>query len=500
MMLARYTSVPEVDKARASLAEARLKFESKEFQAAHDLASVTLTELMSQRRESLDRSLSDGRTMLDMARQLGAESVTLRDKMQRAEELRSSGRLDEATLLADEVCSYGRSIVSSEIDQQLTDLMQRAANARREGVEVGASEHLSEQASTALHHDDLGQAFDLTVRSRNALNEVLATHRSLKERLDEGEAMMTEARRINANVSEASEALVHAGMLLRSGRYKDSQEALERAEGYLRRQAPEFLLSYGLKRMAEMGRLRDKLGYRDSGEKLAKLGSLDASDLDRSLSALAQLRQEWEGEIGTSLHTELNKCQKELDKAVAAGYIVGHVQQILAGGRSALEERKTAEAMRAVELVRSELDQTQQNDRRLTDVLAHLEESVDQLMEMKADVKDVTVLLEQARALRRTGNVSAAADMAQRALDRSQNIARERVTSLMSFAGGMTTERLSWEDLRTALKLGEDIEEALKNYRYRHAHLLARSFRRSWSGCCRTRRRPSRSCASSSPA
>jgi len=476
-ILSRYTTGAEVERARASLSEARAKFEGKEFQAAHDLVSATLSELMAQRRESLDRSLRDGRAMLEMAKQLGAESVTLRDKMQRAEELRSSGRMDEATVLADEVLSYGRSIVSLEIDQQLTDIMQRAANARREGVEVGEAEHLGEQASSALHHDDLAQAFELTIKARNSLNEVLAMHQSLKERLEEGEAMMAEARRNNAEVAEASEALVHAGMLLRSGRYADSREALDRAEQYLRRQAPEFLLSYGLKRMAEMGRLREKLGHRDSEERLAKLGSLDASNLEASLSALSQLRQEWEGEIAASLHTELNKCQKELDKTAAAGFTVGHVQQILSGGRAALEARRMADAMRAVELVRSELDQTQQSDRRLTDALAQLEESVEQLKEMKADVKDVTVLLEQSRALRRTGNVSAAADAAQRALERSQNIARERVGSLMSFAGGLTTERSAWEDLRTARKLAEDIEGALKNYRYRHAHLLARSFR-----------------------
>ncbi len=477
VILSQYASGPEVDKARASLAEARMKFEAKEFQAAHDLASAMLGDLMAQRRESLERSLKEGRSLLDMAKQLGSESVTLRDRMQRAEELRSSGRMDEATLLADEVVSYGRSIVSSEIDHQLTEIMQRAANARREGVEVGASEHMGEQASTALHHGELEQAFQLTVEARDSLYEVLATHRSLKERLEEGEAMMAEGKRSNAEVSDASEALVHAGMLLRSGRYKESQEALDRAEGYLKRYAPEFLLSYGLKRMAEMGKLRQKLGYMESEEALSKLGSLDASHLETSLSSLGQLKQQWEGEISASLELELNKCQKELDKAVASGFTVGHVQQILSRGWSSLKERKMADAMRTVELVRSELDQTLQNDRRLTDAIAQLEESVEQLREMKAEVKDVTVLLEQARALRRTGNVSAAADSAQRALERSRNIARERVTALMSFSGGLTTERSAWEDLRTARKLAEDIEEALKNYRYRHAYLLARSFR-----------------------
>ena len=473
-ILSRYTSGPEVDKARASLAEARDRFDRKEFPAAHDLASAMLGELMAQRRESLDRSLKEGRIMLDMAKQLGAESVTLRDRMQRAEELRSSGRMDEAALLADEVVSYGRIIASSEIARQLTELMQRAANARKEGVEVGASEHMSEQASNALHHGELGQAFELTMNARNSLNEVVATHRSLKERLDDGEVMMAEARRGNANVAEASEVLVHGGMLLRAGRYKDAQNALDRAEEHLRCQAPEFLLSYGLKRMAELGRLREKLGYKESQERLK---NLDASNLEASLSSMSQLRQEWEGEITASLDEELNKCQKDLDRAVASGFTVGHVQQILNRGRSALNERKMAEAVQAVELVKSELDQTLQDDRRLTDGLARLEEALDQLREMKADVQDVTVLLEQARALRRTGNVTGAADAVQRALDRSQNIARERVTTLMSFAGGLTTERSSWEDLRAARKLAEDIEEALKNHRYRHAHLLARSFR-----------------------
>src|SRR5690606_16086239 len=118
-ILSRYDSAPEIDRAKGSLAEAWEKFQRKEYQAAHDVASAMLSELMAQRRESLDRSLQDGRNMLEMAKQLGSESVTLRDRMQRAEELRSSGRMDEATLLADEVVSYGRSMVSSEIAQQL---------------------------------------------------------------------------------------------------------------------------------------------------------------------------------------------------------------------------------------------------------------------------------------------------------------------------------------------------------------------------------------------
>ncbi len=477
VVLSRYAGGPEVERARSSFAEAKEKFERRELQAAYDIASSMLNDLMAQRREGLDRSLRDGRNMLDMAKRLGADSVTLRDRMQRAEELRSSGRLDEATLLADEVVSYGRSIVSSEIDRQLTELMQRAANARREGVEVGEAEHMCEQASIALHRGEQGQAFEMTVSARNSLNEVLATHHSLKERLEDGEAMMAEARRGSVDVSEASEAFVHANMLLRSGKYKECRDALDKAEGMLKRQAPEFLLSYGLKRMSELGRLREKLGLVGSEERLKGLGALNASALESSLSALDVLKREWEGEIDASLHSELNKCQKELEKAAASGFTVGQVQQIMTRGRAALSERKMADAVRAVELIRSELDQTARNDRRLTDALAHLEESVEQLREMKADVKDVTVLLEQARALRRTGNVSAAADTAQRALDRSQNLAREKVAALMNFAGGLTAERTAWEDLRTARKLSEDIEEALSNHRYRHAHLLSRSFR-----------------------
>ena len=475
-ILSRYTSAPEIDRARASLAQAREKFQRQEYQAAHDVASVMLSELMAQRRESLDRSLQDGRNMLEMAKALGSESVTLRDRMQRAEELRTSGRMDEAALLADEVVSYGRSIVSSEIAQQLTDIMQRAANARKEGVEVGLVESLSEQSSNALHHGDLGQSFDLTMKARNELDELISTHYSLKDRLEEGEAMITEARLGNANVAEAAEALVQGGMLHRAGRYKDAQNALDRAEEYFRRNAPEFLLNYALRRMTEMGKLRAKMGLQGSEVQLNKLGALDRSNLEVSLSSISKLRQEWEEEMTAFLHSELDKSQKDLEKA-ASNFTVSHVQEILAQGRSALSERRFADALSATELVRSELDQTLQDDRRLTDVLSQVEEALEQLREMKAEVKDVTVLMEQARALRRTGNVSSAADTAQRALDRSQSIAREKIAALMSFAGGLSTERAVWEDLRTARKLAEDIEEALKNHRYRHSHLLARSFR-----------------------
>ena len=475
--LSRYTGGPEVDKARSSLAQAREKWKSKEFQMAHQLVVSLMGELLAARRDNLDRSLQEGRGYLDMARQLQVESVTLREKLKRAEELRALGRLDEASLLADEVASYGLSIVSREVDQNCTELMRLVAGARKEGVEIGEVEHLCEQASKAILNDDLDRAFELTMDARRSLNEVTSIHRRLRERLEEGEELMAEAKRSNAKHAEAAEAMTRARTLLSAGQYQETERELDRARDALGRSAPAFVLQHWFRQTAEMAKLRDRLGYQGGEARLRKLGAPDVSRMEEQLAALSELREGWEGEISAALHEALLACQKEVGKASAAGHSVGTVQQIIARGRQALDERRVEDAMGTVELAREELEKGMRADRHLNDMLASVEEGIEQLREMRAEVRDLTVLLEQARAFKRTENIAAAEETVGRAQQRSLAIAREKMAALMGFAGGMTGEREGWEDLRTARKLREDIEEALTNHRFRHAHLLARSFR-----------------------
>jgi len=476
-VLSRYEGGPEVEKAKASLAEAKERLQNREFQAAHELTVELISDLMADRRKNLDLSMEEARSYMEMTRQLGVESVTLRDRIQRADELRTLGRQDEASLLADEVASYARSIVAGELEHQCTDLMRAVAEARKEGVEIGEPEHLCEQGSNALHRGDIKEAFEHTFAARRSLDDVTATHRKLKDHLEDGERIVAEAGKAQADVAEASEAVVRARTLFSAGRYKETAAELDKAKAHMRAKAPAFVLDSWYRRTAEVGKLRERLGFKGSEERLKTVGPLDAENINRQLSSLNEIRQEWEEEIYTALQKEMAACQMEVDRAASSGQAVGHVQQILVRGRGSLERRNLADAMSAVEVARKEMEQSLQEDRRLNDLLAQLDEALEQLREMKAESKDAVVLLEQARALRRTGNPSGALDTATRAMERSQTIAREKISSLMNFAGGLTPEREGWEDLRAARKLNDDIEIALKNRRYRHAHLLARSFR-----------------------
>ena len=476
-LMSHYADRPEAERGLVSLKQAKERLLKKEYQQAHDQARQVVTTMNAERRKNLDQSIREGKALMDMAGQLDAESVTLREKMQRSEELKALGRMDEASVLAEEVISYGRSIVSSEVDKQLTDLMQHISMARKNGVEVGHAEHLTEQGSQSLRRDDLSSAFELTMSARRSLQEVVALYQSLRERLDEKEELLEETKRANMDIPEVRELVIKSGELLRSGEYDEAGKELDKAEATLREKASPFILSLKIKQLKEMVKLRDKLGYKDSEARLKQFEELDASRLDESTGSLAKLKEEWEGEITASLNKELNVCQKEVDKISASGLSMGHVQQLLARGRNSLSDRKLLDSMRAIELIRVELDQSVQADRRLNDILAQVEDAVEQLKDMKLDTKEVLVLLEQARALKRTGSAPVAADLATKAMDRSLSLAKERILSLMNFAGGLTTERMNWEDLRTARKLSDDIDEALAKHRYRHAHLLARSFR-----------------------
>ncbi|MCX6651422.1 MAG: hypothetical protein NT131_07200 [Methanomassiliicoccales archaeon] len=475
-VLSHYAVSPEAEKALISLKEAKERLQRKEYQSAHDLVNSLLEDLHAERRKNLDLTLQDGRNLMEMAACLKAESVTLKDKMQRAEELRTLGRLDDSSALAEEVVSYGRNIVSAELDNQLTELVRQISVTRKEGVEVGQPEHLTEQAGSALRKEELASAFELTTNARHILNEIVAQHQALKDGLQEKETLIEETKRSGIDVGGATEAVARAGMHIRSGNYAEGQKELDKAGAELRQFASPLILDLKLRKMADLAKLRDRVGYEGSEKRLKSLGPMDAGKLDDSLNALSVLKEEWERDALSGLEKEMASCQKDLDKATAAGSFVGQVQELMVSGRNALNERKLADCMRAIELVRTELGQTAQADRDLNDLLAAVDDAVEQLREMKTAVKDVTVLLEQARALKRTGNAAAAAEQGRKASERAVAMATEKVTALTSFAGGMTAERASWEDLRPARKLHEDIQDALKNRRYRHAFLLARSF------------------------
>ncbi len=475
--IARCAPGPGTDRARAALAEARGRLARKEYEGAHALAGELMERLMAERREGLDRSLGEGRELLEMAKRLGADSVILRDKLQRAEELRALGRTDEAAALAEEVRGYGRGIVSSEIDQRLTGIVRRMALARREGVEVGGPERMAEQASGALQHGDLGQAFELALAAKNALDEVVGTHRRLRARLEEGKRVLAEGRRAGVDMAEARGMMERAEALLGAGDLKGATEELDRASVLVRTKAPDLLLEYRLREMTELARLRERLGRKGGEAELAGLGPLDAAHLQGSLEALARLREEWRREVAEALRAALDDRQREVERATARGYSVGPAQQMVLQGRAALDEGRLEEAARVLDVVRTELDEGLQADRRLSEALAALEDAVGQLTELKADARDATALLEQAKALRRGGDVARAEEHARRGLERADGIAALLVGQLAAFAGGLTPEREEWEDLRPARKLHEDMEAALRARRYRHAHLLARSFR-----------------------
>ena len=476
-VLSRYAGGEEVERARGSLGKARELLAAKDFQGAQDMANALVSELMADRRRNLDSSMQDAMAYMDMAKELGVESVTLRDRMQRAEELRSLGRLDEASLLADEVASYARSIVGSEVERSCTELMREIAVSRKEGVEVGEPEHLCEMASNALHRGDVNAAFEGTASARKALAEVAAAYERMKEQLKRGETVVQDARASGAEVMEAVEAVTRARTLFSSGKYREVENELERARTIIRTKAPASMLASHLRLTEEVGKMRTRLGLKGEEERLKALGTLEPARIDEQIEGLKAIRKEWEEEITAGLREALQGCQREADKAAAMGHHMGHVQQMLVSGKASLEHRNLADALRAVEVARKEMEQSLQEDRRLSDVLAQLEEALEQLREMKADAGDAVVLLEQARAFRRTGNPTSALDTSRRALERAQNIARERTAKLMGFAGGLTPERENWEDLRPAHKLAEDIETALRGNRFRHANLLARSFR-----------------------
>ncbi len=84
-----YKGSMDVSSAAAMLEQARMAMEKKEFVNAFDLAAESAESLNREEKQALETRLGEARSMLGILKELNCESVTLKDKMSKADELRA---------------------------------------------------------------------------------------------------------------------------------------------------------------------------------------------------------------------------------------------------------------------------------------------------------------------------------------------------------------------------------------------------------------------------
>jgi len=145
-----YKGSMDVSSAAAMLDQARMAMDKKEFVNAFDLAAESAESLNREEKQALETRLGEARSMLGILKELNCESVTLKDKLSRAEELRSKNSTMQALRTANDVIQFSHSIILDELTREMATTSRSISLERRKGVEVMKPEHLLEEAGRAL--------------------------------------------------------------------------------------------------------------------------------------------------------------------------------------------------------------------------------------------------------------------------------------------------------------------------------------------------------------
>ena len=105
--------------AAAMLDQARTAMEKKEFVNAFDLAAESAESLKRDEKQALELRLAEARTMLAILKELNCESITLKDKMAKAEEMKGKNNLMQALRTANDVIQFSHSIMMDELTREM---------------------------------------------------------------------------------------------------------------------------------------------------------------------------------------------------------------------------------------------------------------------------------------------------------------------------------------------------------------------------------------------
>jgi len=446
---------------------------------AYELATGTLKTIRNDELTALERQMELTKHLLAIAKDIGCESIMLNEKLARADDLRRRGAASDSLALTTDVFNYVQSIVRDELTRRLTQLARAVSSARRDGVEVLQADRLTEESNKALSQDDLERSYAILREAEVTLDQLISSYTRLYDRILEITALLKEAEANQLDASNVIEALGVAKKLFETGRYEETFPAAAKAFVEAEKLVAPYVAPKRVAAVLDLLQVAKRLGF-------------DARAVEQSIqSAQAMLeRKEWLPVMTTSREAEraifnvlIRGAGKEMEQARAMllkakerGTDVVGAQQILAKADSLLEERRVYDALRAIELAKSELDQA----------LVLSEQSEESIVEAQAIVSDAQgfgvqtgaaqELLRQAANYAKLGRHGIAQELAKKAGDQAGQAAAQLVQEQIAKIE-LTYHNLELEgpDLESALQGRSEVEQRLETKRFREASALVKN-------------------------
>ena len=475
-----YPGPADVSVYRAKLQQAQQVLREGQSVQAYDLANTLMGMFRRDERADLDRRLIEARHLLNVAKELGSESVTLNDRLTKAEQLRFDGNVVEAGRITDEVAQFAQSMIKDELDRQLAQLGKNVSAARKNGIEVLQAERLSEESSRAAAKGDLLRAHSLLKEAEASLERLTAVHNRIYERVVEISALIKEAEAQKLDTSKQAEMLSQAKRLFEAGRYEEALPAIAKTYVETEKLVAPFVAPRKAQAAQDLINLAKRLGFEVGAPQKRLDGALRLIERKEYSQAMASVR-----EVEKTVHSVLTKgVQKELveirsmlEKAQAMGSDISQPQQLAGKAESLLRERRVYDALGALELARTELDQGLMMSEKALATMEAAQSAINDAVEFGVDVGGARELLRQAKSYQNMGRHGIAHELAKKAGDQvtvaSAEMVRER---LRKVEAEHRSKDLEGSDLEAVLRMRPDIERRIEAGKFREAAAQIKAF------------------------
>jgi hypothetical protein len=447
---------------------------------AYELGSLTIGTIRREQTAALDQRIDEAKRLLSIATDLGGGSVTLNEKLRKAEDQRIEGRMGEALQSAEEVASYSRSILKDELSRRNVQLTRQIAVSRKNGVEVLQAERLSEESSRYLTKGELEKSYSLVREGEITLEKLARSHTEIYDRLSEIGLLIKESETQGLDVSKASELLASAKSLFEAGRYDEARPATAKAFVETEKLAAPFAAPRRIQAATDLIAVARRMMFDYGGAemKLAQAQSmLEAHKYTEAMAAIREAERTVAASLRKGTEEEIQRMREELDKARGAGTDISVPEQIVAKAETLLREKRVYDSLGALELAKNELNQALTLSERAQDAVQKAQSEIADAKEFGVDVTSAGELLRQARSYLKMGRHGISLELSKKAGDQASHAAsdlvRERVRKLeLEFRH----QNLEGPDLDATMRAKAELEGRLEQGKFKEATAVARSF------------------------
>jgi hypothetical protein len=447
---------------------------------AYDLVNTLMGMFKRDERTELDRGLIEARHYLTVAKEMGSESITLNDRLAKAEQMRFDGNLAESTRITEDVVHYAKSIIHEELAKRLTQLNKSVNVSRKNGVEVLQTERISEESARAMNKGDLLKSYTLLKEAEASLERLTAVHSRIYERIVEISGLIKEAEAQKLDASKQAQMLAQSKKLFEVGRYEEALPAIAKTFVETERLVAPFIAPRKAEAAQDLINVAKRLGY-EMGAPQKRLESalrlIERKEYAQAMVSVREVEKTVNSILTKGVERQLTEAKAIILKAQQEGSDVSGPQQMVGKAESLLREKRIYDAIRAIELAKNELDQGIIMSQKASDTLEAAQAVIDDAVEFGVDVASAQELLRQARNYHKLGRQGIAHELAKKAGDQVTLASAEMVRERMRNAEADQRQKsLEGSDLEAVLRMRSDIEARIEARKFREAAAQVQSF------------------------